>query len=320
MAPDSGAAPDGVPDGPRRLSSTGLYADIATRAIADGNLAFAPRYPLWSDGAVKRRWLALPPGTVVDTSDPAHWRLPVGARLWKEFAAESGTLLETRLIERVAATGDDDQDYAMTAFVWLDDDSDAVADDDGADDVRGTSHDVPSAVQCRTCHGGEPGNVLGLSTLQLSGAGDGARLVDLAAMGALGPAPPAEYAIPGGDITAAALGALHANCGHCHNPTGAARPDVDMTLQLDLAAASPEDTTIWRATIGVPLFRFRTPPYQMRVVPGEPAISGLLHRMEVRGSREQMPPIASERVDDASVAAVRSWIEETSSSARREPP
>src|SRR5829696_3020920 len=42
---------------PERLRDTGLYADWTTRAVAGGNLPFSPQYPLWSDGAVKSRWV-----------------------------------------------------------------------------------------------------------------------------------------------------------------------------------------------------------------------------------------------------------------------
>src|SRR5690242_17449896 len=44
---------------PQRLADTGLFAAGSTRDIAPGVLAFSPQYPLWSDGATKRRWIAL---------------------------------------------------------------------------------------------------------------------------------------------------------------------------------------------------------------------------------------------------------------------
>ena len=64
---------------------------------------YTPVYPLWADGLVKRRWLDLPAGKKIDTSDMDHWSFPVGTRFWKEFATPSGTVLETRLIEKIGA-------------------------------------------------------------------------------------------------------------------------------------------------------------------------------------------------------------------------
>ena len=63
------------------------------------NLAFSPQYPLWSDGAAKRRWISLPPGTAIDASRPDAWEFPRGTRLWKEFSLDRP--VETRFIERL---------------------------------------------------------------------------------------------------------------------------------------------------------------------------------------------------------------------------
>src|SRR5262249_50301413 len=112
MACDGSAGPPA--DGARRLSQMGLYRDIATRTIADGVAEFEPAYSLWSDGATKRRWIALPPGAQIDTSDMDHWVFPVGTKLFKEFSV-AGKRVETRLIERTS-TG-----YDMAAFAWLPD-------------------------------------------------------------------------------------------------------------------------------------------------------------------------------------------------------
>src|SRR3954468_10090688 len=58
---------------PERLSETGLYTDIATGELAPGVLLFTPRFPLWSDGSEKQRWLLLPNGTQIDTSNMDDW-------------------------------------------------------------------------------------------------------------------------------------------------------------------------------------------------------------------------------------------------------
>ena len=71
---------------PNNLVCTGLYTDIAAKQIAPGIEAYAPAVPLWSDGAQKQRWISLPPGQVIDNSDPNEWTFPVGTRVWKEFS------------------------------------------------------------------------------------------------------------------------------------------------------------------------------------------------------------------------------------------
>lgn len=44
------------------------------------------------------------------------------------------------------------------------------------------------------------------------------------------------------------------------------------------------------------------------VYPGDPDKSLLLRRISIRG-KDQMPPVASNEVDDKAVALIRQWIE-----------
>jgi hypothetical protein len=103
------------PTTPQTLQETGLYADFAELRVDPGHLAFAPQYPLWTDGATKRRWISLPPGTAIDASDPDAWVFPAGTRLWKEFSF-AGARVETRYLERKA-----DGQWLYAAYVWSQD-------------------------------------------------------------------------------------------------------------------------------------------------------------------------------------------------------
>jgi hypothetical protein len=103
-----------VEDLPARLSETGLYA--ASGELAEGVRAFRPRFELWSDGASKRRWVWLPPGAQIDTSDPGDWRSPQGAKFWEEFTRD-GVRIETRLIEKVRPK---QEDRRALSYVWRD--------------------------------------------------------------------------------------------------------------------------------------------------------------------------------------------------------
>jgi hypothetical protein len=48
-----------------RLSEQGVYGDFATRLIPSDAITYTPRWELWSDGATKRRWILLPPGSKI---------------------------------------------------------------------------------------------------------------------------------------------------------------------------------------------------------------------------------------------------------------
>ena len=302
-APDAMAMPDsGSDDGPPRLSDQGLYADIATKTLAADVVEYAPTYPLWADGADKRRWIKLPPGTRIDTSDMDHWVFPPGTKFFKQFSL-NGTLLETRLIMPGGT---------MEAFVWAADGSDAYLMPDGAQDVLGTDHDVPSTVQCHLCHDGEPGSILGFSALQLSRTGAGVTLSALAGQGLLTSPPPAgvTYPPPGTGTTADALGYLHANCGQCHNPLGGAfQRGVHMVLRTYVAETDPMRTMMWATTMRQPLEAYQNPSFQYIIVPGSSAMSTLPYLMNLRGSIFQMPPVATEHPDMAAVMLVSQWID-----------
>ena len=235
--PDSTRNDEIAADGPvpARLSDTGFLAGPASDAPASDVLPFAPQYPLWSDGATKRRWIYLPKGTAIDGSAPTAWRFPVGTKLWKEFSF--GTAVEMRYSERLA-----DGRWVMAAYVSDADHRDAtLAPARGIRGAReiapGVRHDIPGRLDCLACHGGRPTPVLGFNALDLSsdrdplaahaespppGAIDLARLI---ATGRLRNAPAAWTSTPpriaaSSPRARAALGYLHANCSSCHRAGG----------------------------------------------------------------------------------------------------
>lgn len=309
LDPDGVASWNGAP--PQTLSATGLYQDIATRTLADGVRPFAPAYELWSDGAQKARWVKLPPCGTIDTADMDHWVMPVGTRLWKEFAV-GGQVVETRLIARTGA-GDD---WLFAAYQW---DAQGTAGDahlvsGGVPNANGTEHDIPSVSQCGLCHGTLPEHVLGFSAIQLShastsvNAGD-VTLESLAADGKLSAAPAdGGYPVPGDAVTARALGYLHANCGNCHHPAGIAFDTNPFSLRLEVGQRTPQEAGAYLTAVGVPVEKYFRPGITDRVAPGNPDASCVSARISRRGPGEQMPPLATEYVDDAGVAAVNAWI------------
>jgi hypothetical protein len=309
----SGAAARGEPPLPARLQDTGIdHRDT---------LAFTPQYALWSDGAAKRRWLRLPRGAAIDGSDPDAWVFPPGTRLWKEFALD-GRKLETRFIERLA-----DGRWRFAAYVWSADGREArLAPADGAvllgvDGARDGRWDVPSRADCLVCHGSAAVPVLGVSALQLSPDRDpdaplaqfapraeAAHGVDLPALIARGllrqyrataaPRIPAASA-----QERAALGVLHANCGHCHNDS-AQRVPVPLRLAQSAAATDADSTDLLRALVERPSRRDALPV----VAPGRPDDSLLVQRMASRDPRIQMPPLGTRIPDADGLVLVRRWI------------
>lgn len=300
------SAPDAEPDTDTppsafstRLSEMDLYADIAAKTIHPRNHEYVPTYELWSDNAAKKRWIALPPGGKIDTSDMDHWTFPVGTRLWKEFARD-GKRLETRLVEK---TGDDA--YRMGSYVWNDAGTEATWTTAGASDVLGTTHDVPNEAACQRCHYGEPGRVLGFSAIQLAKS---TGPLPLSAIGSwlTKPAAP-DYGVPGNATQAAALGYLHANCAHCHNPNDTLTfLAAGMDLHLYVAEKDATKTKAWLSTVNQKTERYTALPY--RVAGGDTSKSAVWVRMNLR-DKDQMPTLGTEVVHTAGLATIQAWID-----------
>lgn len=319
---------------PQHLGDTGLYVEGGK--LNPDVLPFSPQYPLWSDGAAKRRWIWLPPGTSIDASQPDAWEFPRGTKLWKEFA--HGRALETRYIERGA-----DGQWRFGSYVWSADGKDAVlAPVEGIRDLpapqaRGARYTIPSEDDCRACHEGAPVAVLGFSALQLSPdrdplaphadrGKDAVDLKSLATSGLLSNLPAAMLAQPpriraSNPAERAVLGYLHGNCGNCHNDEGPLAV-LDMTLAQRVAKQQvvgeshegQHENEVVRSIVGVQS-GFRpsgAPQGAARIAPGHRDASVIALRMNSRDPLQQMPPLGTSAVDAEAVALLERWIESLS--------
>lgn len=291
---------------PERLHDTGLYAGGRLRP---GLVAFTPQYPLWSDGAAKRRWLYLPPGTAVDATRPDAWSFPVGTRLWKEFS-HGGRPVETRYLERLR-----DGSWRFAAYAWnAEGTSASLVPQRGIPALPvaaapGGRYAVPSRSDCLACHGSAPVPVLGFSALQLSD-----ELRALAARGVVQGLPAAWLRDPpritgATPLERAALGTLHGNCAHCHN-TGENRVPLALTLAQRAAdPAASRDEVLRSITNAAARYQPAAGGQARIAVPGQADDSLLVQRMASRNPRLQMPPLGTQQIDAEGLALVRRWID-----------
>ncbi len=297
---------------PATLICTGLYSDIVTKQIAPGIEPYAPAVPLWSDGAQKQRWIRLPPGQIIDNSNPDEWTFPVGTKVWKEFSRD-GRRVETRLWQKAATNYWVDATYA-----WNADESSAVQ-SPGGDIPLGTgTYHIPTPDECQDCHRGRTDRILGFEQVLLGLAGaTGLNLDQLIAEHRLSTPPTSTPLVIGDDgtgLAAPALAWLHVNCGTtCHNRNSNAMAwSTGMFLRLEptvLDGRSVAGIDSLTTTIGAVAV---TPAWtgQTRILPGDPAHSLLYKLISHRGTGDQMPPIATSVVDEADIPLVEAWIEE----------
>lgn len=264
-----------------RLSETGLYAAGRSDELGPGVRAYTPRYPLWSDGASKRRWLRLPEGAQIDQRDPQAWQFPVGTRFWKEFSF--GERVETRYMERLPGGS-----YRYASYVWDEARGDAfLVPNEGRVSAKqiapGVQHDIPTESDCRACHEGRRSEVLGYTAVQLE-------VAELDASSA---------------TEREAFGYFQGNCAYCHNALG---PLASLGLDLDAAGTGGAER-VRRSVLGRES-KFRLPGEErsLRVSRAEPKHSALWFRMQSRLPAAQMPPLGTKLVDARGVALVEGWI------------
>jgi hypothetical protein len=299
---------------PKTLSCTGLYGDLgaepAEKIVHPANRNFVPGVTLYTDGADKQRWIALPPSAQIDTSDANGWVFPEGTRVWKEFAFQ-GKRVETRLMYKKDGT------WNFATYRWNDAETEATSVDGASVTLpSGRVHDIPKIDQCNECHRGSRDKLLGFEQVMLGLAGaEGVDLATLVAEQRLTSPPDATHlTIPddGTGMAAQALGYIHVNCGvSCHNETGNAQANMShMYLRIDasqLADTPPSEWNVVKLTVNVPSM---TANFfgGTRIAPGAPDDSVLIKLAQTRGSNEAMPPIGTNYVDTEGLAAVREWI------------
>jgi hypothetical protein len=299
---------------PVALSCTGLYANWTLLTLAPDVQPFTPGVSMWTDGADASRWIWMPAGSTIDTTDPNGWQFPVGTKLWQELRL-LGKRIETRFLWKEAPGL-----WFRTTFAWTDDQSAAPALAIGKPNARGLPYEIPAVSACEKCHDGAADFVLGFEAVGLAmPQSSGLNLQALSRGGLLSKPFAVSPLIPGDPTTVAALAFLHTNCGtSCHNRgpnAGAGATGLFLKLTVDARGAlpaTPQQTDTWITSYKVPS---SLTPYGVdaggfwRIAPGDVAHSAIVWTASRRDSVVQMPPIASHLVDLNDVQKLQSWIQ-----------
>jgi hypothetical protein len=193
----------------------------------------------------------------------------------------------------------------MIAYQWRSDGSDADAVPLGVEDASGTTHNVPSEEDCRTCHSNMQDRLLGFNAIQLSHTLPGLTITNLITENLLTAPPSGPFTLPGTSIESEALGYLHGNCGDCHNRTSSVFVTVDMQLwESTKTIDSVQNTNAFVTAVNMP---DPGSTATNRIVPGDPDHSQIWIRMDVPGP-STMPPLARETIDTVGREKIRAWI------------
>jgi uncharacterized repeat protein (TIGR03806 family) len=316
---------------PRRLSETGLFASTADHVMQDGVIPYSVNVQLWSDGAHKQRWMAVPGTAQFGYKRARGWDFPDGSVLVKSFALErvagvpkSRRWIETRLMVRQQG------EWVGYSYRWNEEQTDAalveaaganvdfeIQDKKAATGVKKQTWHYPSRAECMVCHSRAANYVLGLTEHQMNRDGEygGVTVNQLEMLDRMGyfkekeklPKPPSELSRLYDpfdeklDLRLRALSYLHANCSNCHVSAGGGNAAFEMEIDVKPEKAGLYDASPVHTTFGIEGAKV--------IASGKPDQSLLLHRMSRRGSG-QMPPLGTNLVDDQACDLIRKWIQQ----------
>jgi len=315
-----------------KLSATGCTDPTDVRKPAASLIPYDVASPLWSDGADKQRFMAIPDGATIhvkncttepDTCKPAfqggtssdegHWVMPVGTVLVKNFLF-AGKPFETRLFVRFA------DEWGGFSYQWSADLSDAtlVSEFGAMADVVNNSGakqtwTFPSRNDCLECHNETVGGSIGPDTRQLnwsmkypSPSGVMANQISTLEHIGLFDAPvvrmPAlvDFRVTGPSVDDRARSYLHANCGTCHRPDGNYSA-IDLRFGVSLQNMKICNLDPNKGDLGITGAK--------RLVPAMPAQSLMLLRMQAPDKASgRMPQLATSVLDTLGISLVTQWI------------
>ena len=156
VAPTAGA--------PALLSQLGCFESGDPKVTGKGVIEYEPQAGLWSDGAGKPRYFAIPDNAKIHVEADGHFTFPNGSVLLKSFVL-NGKRVETRVLFRYA-----NGTWGGYSYEWNDAQTDATL-LDGAKQktVDGASWTFPSRRDCFRCHNANASFTIGPEIAQMNG-------------------------------------------------------------------------------------------------------------------------------------------------------
>jgi uncharacterized repeat protein (TIGR03806 family) len=323
---------EAIPDPPAKLSELGVFTNMATLEVAEGIIPYQVNAPLWSDRAIKRRWMAIPndgefnqASEQIKFSEEEDWKFPEGTVFIKHFdlpTSQTNPAERVKLETRFFIMAKNNTAYGLTykwnedqteAFLQLDNSSETYDIYDEGLAVANQKWDFPSRDQCMSCHNSNANFVLGVKTHQLNsemfypslGVSQN-QLQYLSDHNIIDHNDnewsdyPRAYDL--NDFVSLDLkirSYLDANCSSCHRLGGISGVTMDLRFHTPLESKN---------IIELPTLSQTSSHDYLIVEPGNHALSELWIRDQSRGD-DQMPPLGTNMVDQEYVDALAEWID-----------
>ena len=319
---------------PNRLSELNVFSDLEALTPIPGIVPYDVNVPLWSDGATKRRWIALPndgthnsPSEQIGFDREDNWSFPPGTVAIKHFDlpldandVSKSVKLETRFL----IFTENGEAYGVT-YKWNEQQTDAFL--VGIDEAPSETYQVkredgstvdqtwnfPSRSQCIQCHNSNAGYALGLKTRQLNKNFNypstgivSNQLETWNHLNMFGQAIDGYTKLP----ASAGLNTtdtsdemkvrsyLDANCAFCHRPNG-----VEGAFD-GRAGTALYDQALINADV---VSRASVPGHQ--IVRPQDALSSALYVRDASSGSDKMPPIGRNLTDETYLETLIGWID-----------
>ena len=296
---------------PSRLSDTGCFASLFPLQAISTSEPYEVNARLWSDGAIKQRWMNVPNGERITVTDTDDWDFPIGTVLVKNFSLQN-QLLETRLFMR-----HDDGGWAGYSYEWNNQETEAtLVPASGSDrQVGSQTWHYPSRIECLQCHTDSIGFTAGPETAQLNKyfRDSSGRVVNqLSVLEDRFDFQNADFSDPTqlpslADIEDNAQtdhwrsrSYLYANCAMCHQPGGTGRGPEDFRYSIDNTEINAINVEASIDDLGIPNAQL--------ISPGDADNSVMALRMHSLDPTIRMPQIGTTEEDVFALSVIDRWI------------
>lgn len=308
----------GDPQPATLLSETGCVESTNPTQPAAGLIPYELISPLWSDGASKQRFMALPNNATIDIDTQGDFHFPIGTVLVKNFFLND-RIVETRLLMHHI------NGWQGYSYEWL-------YDIDGnpldaqllttslSKPIEGQNWYYPAQGECLDCHTNGSNIALGPELQQLNkdftytSTGRSANQIDtLESIGLFSSALSTVqrnlrlYALDDESVSyeLRAKSYLHSNCANCHQPDEVNTTTINLRYETPLPDMNVCGAVPLRGDMGL-INPYIIDPNGTLVDPN----SVLIARMESIDSGLRMPPLASELLDPLAIDVLKRWQEE----------
>ncbi|MEO9507393.1 MAG: PQQ-dependent sugar dehydrogenase [Maribacter dokdonensis] len=329
---------------PRKLSETGAFVDLENLTVTDGFVPYDLIDSFWSDGAYKKRWIAIPnngnhnsPEEQIQFSEDGAWIFPVGSVLIKHFdyPVDDNNPAITKKVETRFSVKNSNGDWTYLSYKWNQEQTEAYLVNMSAGDqepititevgggTRTEMWNYPSLNDCLNCHNEASKGTLGVRTRYLNSNYDysshtpngviGNQLVTLSYLGIL------DRFIDDGDtsdfLTHTSIDDQDAGLEEKArsyldlNCAYCHQPANNLRPVFDLRLSnSLAQTRLITAGVNEPIEGLGSD--QKIIFPGDASKSQIYQRANNVVPGIMMPPIAKGKVDEKGVALLKEWIDQ----------